>query len=160
MRSVEVVEMGVWRQPNTGIQRYSRSAATLAVRISTVDSETDPSTGQHFFRSAEETTVNLSQGGAYVRSWEPLEAGRRLVVDLDLPDSRPLRLVARVAWTQRQLRAIRPGEFDSPGYGIEFSDASRMELARLEHYLDSLESRDEKPRSIDAAPSPAAMPQP
>jgi Tfp pilus assembly protein PilZ len=151
MRSTGVVKMGVWRQPNTGIQRFPRKTATVAVRISTVDPETDPSTGKLFFRSAEETTANLSRGGAYVRSWEPLEAGRRLVVDVQLPDARRLQLVARVAWTQRQLRSSRPGELDSTGYGVEFGDASRSELARLECYLDSLESRDESTRPIDAA---------
>ena len=160
MRSEGVVKMGVWRQPNTGIQRFSRITATLPVRISTVDPETDPSTGKHFFRSSEETTANLSQGGAYVRSWEPLEAGRRVVVDINLPDARDLQFVARVAWTQRQLRSGRPGELDSPGYGIEFSEASSMELARLERYLDSLEPRDENPRSIDAPMAPPVTPQP
>ncbi len=152
--------MGEWRQPNTCIQRFPRITATVTVRISTVDPETDPSTGKIFFRSAEETTANLSQGGAYVRSWEPLEAGRRLVVDLELPESRRLQLVARVAWTQRQLRSDPPGELDSPGYGIEFSGAARMELARLERYLDSLESPDEASRSIDAPTRPPVTPQP
>jgi len=129
--------MGGWRQPNMGIQRFSRITATLPVRISTVDPETDPSTGKHFFRSSEE-----------------------IVVDIDLPDARDLQLVARVAWTQRQLRSSRAGELDSPGYGIEFSEASSMELARLERYLDSLEPRDEKPRSIDAPIAPPVTPQP
>ena len=152
--------MGVWRQPNTGIQRFSRITEAVEVRISTVDPETDPSTGKLFFRSAEETTANLSPGGAYVRSWEPLAAGRRLVVDINLPKSRPLQLVARVVWTQRQLRSSRPGELDSPGYGIEFDGASRTELVRLEHYLDSLDSRDEAPRSGDSPTSPPVTPVP
>ena len=152
--------MGMWRQPNTGVQRFARIAGAVEVRISTVDPETDPSTGTTFFRSAEETTATLSQGGAYVRSWEPLEAGRRVVVDINLPRTEPLQLVARVVWTQRQLRSNRPGELDSPGYGIEFGEGSRTDLARLGRYLDSLESRDDAPASKNARTSPPVTPLP
>ncbi len=71
--------MGQWRQAERGPQRFPRVATAVPVRVSTVDPETDPNDGKLFFRSSEETTANLSRGGAFVRSWEPLAAGRRVV---------------------------------------------------------------------------------
>ncbi len=58
----------------------------MPVRISTVDPEIDPDTAQFPSSAATEaTTANLSRGGVFVHSWEPLAAGRRVIVALDLP---------------------------------------------------------------------------
>lgn len=145
--------MGEWRQPNSGAQLHPRVDASISVRVSTVDPETDPNTGKHFFRSAEETTANLSQGGAFVRSWEPLAAGRRVIVDFDLAEDGRLQLLASVAWTQRQVRAGEPQSLDAPGFGVQFVEASDEELARLDRYLARVE-RDEARAKPHVAPSP------
>ncbi len=133
--------MGQWRQANTGVQRYQRVATTVPVRISTVDPETDPTTGKTFFRSTEETTANFSQGGAYLRSWEPLEAGRCVIVTLDLPKSEELQLSARVVWTRRELRPAACEQIEEPGYGVEFYGLSKRELAVLDRLMDNLDSK-------------------
>jgi Tfp pilus assembly protein PilZ len=109
----------------------------VGVRISTVDPEADPDTGELFYRSAEETTANLSRGGAFVRSWEPLAAGRRVLVEVDLPDTPPLRLVARVAWTRRRIVPQKAAAAEhEPGYGVEFVSVTRRELAALDRFLE------------------------
>ncbi len=146
--------MGEWRTAEAGLERPPRIRATVPVRISTVDAEVDPTTGRLFFRSAEETTANLSRGGAYVESWEPLEAGRRIVVDIELPHDRKLQLVGQVAWTQRRIRAHGAGAWQAPGYGIQFTGASAAELARLDRYLDGLEPGGRVIRSPDDRPRP------
>ena len=130
--------MGQWRQANTGLQQYPRIAMSVPVRISTIDPETDPNTGKPFFRSTEETTANLSHGGAYLRSWEPLEAGRRVVVAIDLPSGEELQLTGRVVWTRRELRR-QTEDTESTGYGVEFLGGANHELdvlARLIGYLE------------------------
>jgi Tfp pilus assembly protein PilZ len=142
--------MGEWRKADTGIQRSRRVETAVPVRVSTVDPESDPNTGKPFFRSSEETTANISHGGAFVRSWEPLEAGRRVIVDIDLPGGERLQLFARVAWTQRQLRAEQATRPEAPGFGIEFTKASRSELARLDRFLEGLANVSSKSRSIHA----------
>jgi Tfp pilus assembly protein PilZ len=142
--------MGQWRKANTGIQQCPRVDASVVVRVSTVDPETDPTSGQLFFRSAEETTANLSRGGAFVRSWEPLEAGRRVVVDIDLPGGDRLQLVARVAWTQRRLRSDRARGADGPGFGIQFTNPSAIDLFRLDRSLDGLAKDRTSTHSVDA----------
>jgi len=150
--------MGQWRQARTGLQKFPRVATSVPVRISTVDAEIDPSTGRAFFRSAEETTANLSRGGAYVRSWEPLAAGRRVVRAIDLPDEGELQLVGRVVWTRRALRPTPNGELEPAGYGIEFVGGSRAELDALGRFLTGI-----APRASTTAPpvhAPTTAPTP
>jgi Tfp pilus assembly protein PilZ len=128
---------------------------SVPVRISTVDPEIDPNTGKLFFRSVEETTANLSHGGAYLRSWEPLEAGRRVVVALDLSSGEELQLTGRVVWTRRELRPERTKDVEAPGYGVEFLGSSRRELASLDRLIDSLESTSRSQITPDASESAA-----
>lgn len=127
--------MGQWRQAETGTQRHTRVTASVPVRVSTVDAERDPDTGKLFFRSTETTTANLSRGGAYVHSWEPLAAGRSVVVAIDLPNGQEIQVVARVAWTRRELRQAKSLELEAPGYGLEFVGGTSAELAALDAFL-------------------------
>jgi len=137
--------MGQWRQPATGLQQFPRVATAVPVRVSTVDPEVDPTTGRAFFRTAEETTANLSRGGAYVRTWEPLAAGRRVVLTLDLSErqngSQELQLVGQVVWTRRELTAGAGSGLEQPGYGVEFIEGSRFELDALAAHLTRLEAK-------------------
>ena len=146
--------MGQWRRANTGIQRYPRVATAVPVRITTVDPECDPITGKPFFRSAEETTANLSCGGAYLRSWEPLAAGRRVIVAIDLPSGEELQLTARVVWTRRELRPAKSDKIEAPGYGLEFHGTSSRELARLDQFLSGL-SPTPQPLTKHDVPTPS-----
>jgi len=141
--------MGQWRRAQSGLQRFQRVATVVPVRVSTVEPETDPDTGKTFFRSAEETTANLSRGGAYLRSWEPLAAGRRVIITIALPKAEELQLVGRVAWTRRALHPNGADEIEAPGYGVEFVGGSSRELAALDRYLTNLEPR--------FAPAPSAQ---
>jgi hypothetical protein len=152
--------MGHWRRSNAGLQRYPRIAMAVPVRISTVDPESDPNTGKPFFRSTEETTANLSHGGAYLRSWEPLEQGRRVVVAIDLPSGEELQLTGRVVWTRRELRRqIR--DIESTGYGVEFLAGANHELDvldRLIGYLKLKESPEARPAPDTSGP-PTSRPE-
>jgi Tfp pilus assembly protein PilZ len=155
-----------WRQPMTAPQKFPRQAACVAVRISTVDPELDPDTGIPFYRNTEATTANLSRGGAFVHSWEPLAAGRRVIVALALPAGGELQLVGRVVWTRRKLLPRTTGRVEAPGYGIEFVGGSRAEQAAIQQILDaataptpaaaaSASSADAAPAA--SAPNPALM---
>ena len=149
--------MGRWRIANTGLQKHPLVATAMPVRITTVDAETDPSTGKTFFRSAEETTANLSRGGAYVQSREPLSSGRRVIVAIEIPQSDELQLEGRVVWTRRALRPNTKGEIQTASYGIEFESATR-ELATLERYLKSLLSRPAAKPVKQDSPVPPTQP--
>ena len=130
--------MREWKKPKAGIQRDPRVRAALDVRISTVEPEIDIRTGNPFFRSAEETTVDFSRGGIRVHSWEPLAAGTRVIIEVEEPGGGTLQLLAIIAWTRRELRPNQGGALEQPGYGISFSKASKTDLARLDRILESL----------------------
>jgi uncharacterized protein (TIGR02266 family) len=115
-------------------RRHRRVEARVPVRISTIEPERDPWTGRPFFRATEETSGNLSEGGAFVRTQEPLRPGRRVLLELSLPNGSPLEAIGRVAWTKRVLTPDDPEH--ATGVGIEFMGAVPEQLDELYAFLD------------------------
>jgi Tfp pilus assembly protein PilZ len=108
----------------------------MPVRISTIEPERDPWTGRPFFRASQETCANVSRGGAYVQTTEPLSPGRRILLEITLPDGRPIEAIGRIAWSKR---VLTPRERDvQAGVGIEFLGGAAEHFAALENYIDKL----------------------
>jgi Tfp pilus assembly protein PilZ len=125
----------------TNRRRHRRVATDCAVRISTIEPERDPWTGRPFFRASQEICRNVSRGGAFVKTTEPLDPGRRLLVEVHLPGAAPVEAIGRVAWTKR---VMTPHARDAEsGIGIEFLGAASEQFSALEDYIDSRESRSE-----------------
>ena len=134
-------------EPGINRRRYQRLALSLPVRVSTIDAETDPYTGRPFFRLSREWCGNVSRGGVFVRTPEPLAPGRRVLLEVSLPDGTPLEATGRVAWARRVLAP--PGNHEEAGVGIEFLGATTLGLEALEHLLTAAEHA-ERPRPPDA----------
>jgi len=115
-------------------RRYERIAAGIAVRISSIEPERDPWTGRPFFRSLQETCENVSRGGVFVKTAEPLDPGRRLLVEIKLPTGQPLEAIGRVAWVKRTVSA-NPRE-NQAGVGIEFLGGASEHFEALEAYIN------------------------
>jgi uncharacterized protein (TIGR02266 family) len=115
-------------------RRYRRLALALPVRVSTIDAETDPYTGRPFFRLSREWCGNVSRGGVFIRTPEPLAPGRRVLVEVSLPDGTPLEATGKVAWARRVLAP--PGDHEEAGVGIEFLGATSAGLEALDRLLD------------------------
>jgi len=127
----------------TNRRRYERIATDIPVRISTIEPERDPWTGRPFFRATQETCANVSRGGAYVMTAEPLKPGRRLLIEVHLPGSRPLEAIGRVAWTKRVIMPdSREGE---SGIGIEFIGGATEQFAALDGYINEQQRSNEPP---------------
>ena len=124
-------------------RRHRRIDADIAVRISTIEPERDPWTGRPFFRATQEVCANVSRGGAFVKTAEPLAPGRRLLVEVHLPSGRPLEAIGRVAWTKR-IMTPQTREVES-GIGIEFIGGSADQFAALERYIDASQDEAESP---------------
>ena len=118
-------------------RRFQRIEASIDVRISTIEPERDPWTGRPFFRASHETCVNLSRGGAFVRTAEPLREGRRLLVEIHLPNGEPVEAIGRVAWTRRTLEpgATAREKREGAGIGIEFLGGAADQLSALDDYI-------------------------
>lgn len=120
-------------------RRHRRVTTTLPVRVSTIEADRDPWTGRPFFRSSQETCSNLSRGGAFVRTGELLEPGRRVLLEISLPNGSQVETIGRVAWTKRALER-RDAELDS-GIGVEFLGGASSALAALADFVTRDDSR-------------------
>lgn len=123
-------------------RRHERIESAIPVRISTIEPERDPWTGRPFFRTLQETCANVSRGGAFIKTDEPLDPGRRVLVEIRLPSGRPLEAIGRIAWVKRVLSPDRR-ESES-GIGIEFLGGASEQLQALDEYVSN---RSETPTS-------------
>jgi uncharacterized protein (TIGR02266 family) len=111
-------------------RREPRVLLNAPVRIATIDPEKDPGTGRTFFRTCSEFCSNVSRNGLFIRTAEPLEPGRRLLVELKLPGGRDVEAVGRVAWVERSLA---PGT--DRGIGVELVGGVPEQLASLQAFV-------------------------
>ncbi len=118
-------------------RRHQRVALRVPVDVSTIDPERDPRTGRPYFRSCREQCGNLSTGGMFITTPEPLSPGRRLLVRFHTPDGLSVETLARVAWRGR---GAGPGASEG-GVGVEFIDASAATRAALERIIESSPQR-------------------
>jgi Tfp pilus assembly protein PilZ len=124
-------------------RRYERISTEIPVRISTIEPERDPWTGRPFFRASKEVCANVSHGGAFVKTPEPLTPGQRLLIEVQLPDSLRLEAIGRVAWTKRIMTPDAPdGE---SGIGIEFIGGASSQFEALDGYIHSQQGSTEPP---------------
>ena len=114
-------------------RRERRIQGGFPVRISTIEAERDPSTGKSYFRASQETCGDVSRGGAFVRTAELLGPGRRVLLELQLPNGSQVEAIGRVAWTRRTLSSGQP--HPDAGVGVEFLGGATDELAALDDYL-------------------------
>ena len=121
-------------------RRFHRVPVRMSVRLSTIDPEPDPRTGRPCFRNVREYSANLSKGGVFIRTRDPVSPGHRVLVQFHLADDGPVEAVGRVAWSRRVLRPR--GEAPAPagddpqeaGAGVEFLE-ERNEWERLSGVL-------------------------
>jgi uncharacterized protein (TIGR02266 family) len=106
----------------------------MPVRISTIDPETDPRTGRPYFRATREYCANLSRGGVFIRTSDPLSPGRRVLVEIHVPEGEPVEAIGRVAWSKTVLTTS--GDPEDSGVGVEFLGSSRDQLNVLADSLD------------------------
>lgn len=114
-------------------RRHERIDTSLPVRVSTIEADRDPWTGRPYFRTSQETCSNLSRGGAFVRTGELLEPGKRVLLEISLPNGSQVEAIGRVAWTKRALE-LRGAELDA-GVGIEFLGGASSQLSALADFV-------------------------
>jgi hypothetical protein len=132
------VAQGDWSER----RRYPRHAFSGSVRISTIDPEVDAATGRAFFRTAQQACLDVSRGGMRLHSDEPLQPGRRLLLELDLPGGGSLEAIGRVAWSRVETDRNNQRWV---GLGVEFVGRNHAQAARLESLLHGAGSPGETP---------------
>ncbi len=99
-------------------RRHQRVPVEMSVRLTTIDPEPDPRTGRPFFRASRELCANISAGGAFIRTADPLSPGRRVLVEIEMPQGESIEAVGRVAWSRAIIGA--GGRIEGSGAGVEF----------------------------------------
>ena len=101
-----------------------------------------------------ETTVdgkclNLSQGGMFIATENPVAPGTEVTLHFKLPDPfDPLSVPARVAWMSRE--EIEPGA--TTGMGVLFLDLKPLEAAVIGSLVDRLDAEASAPTSSQSSP--------
>jgi uncharacterized protein (TIGR02266 family) len=114
-------------------RRHRRVPVRLPVRLISIDPETDSGSGRTCFRASRELCANVSDGGAYIRTDEPLAPGRRLLLELQLPGGCRFETMGRVAWSRT---VLTPGGTVESGAGVEFIGVSQEQRAPLREVLE------------------------
>jgi Tfp pilus assembly protein PilZ len=114
-------------------RRFERVRTDIPVRISTIEPDQDPLTGRTYFRASQERASNVSRGGVFVQTHELLGPGRRVLVELSLPDGGQVAAIGRVAWTQYAMQPRPTGT--ACGVGIEFLGGATEHLRALEEFV-------------------------
>ncbi|NNL67064.1 MAG: hypothetical protein HKP30_12525, partial [Myxococcales bacterium] len=89
-----------------------------------------------FFRTSTELCSNVSRSGLFVRTAEPLQPGRRLLVELDLPSGDSVEAVGRVAWVKK-----RVSPETERGVGIELVGGIPEQLESLQAFVSKRDRR-------------------
>lgn len=83
-----------------------------------------------------EFALNVSRGGMFIATQQPLDEGEEFLLRFSLPDSaRPIELRARVMWANRQDKKSNL----IPGMGVAFIDLSDDKRAQIERYVESMQ---------------------
>jgi uncharacterized protein (TIGR02266 family) len=107
------------------MRRHHRRSVEVSFRVRDAG---DPSQGDILF-----DTVDLSQGGAFLRSDLLLEVGEIVDVTFGLPgEIRPIRARARVAWATRK----QPNK-GGPGMGLQFIELAEKDREAIAAFVRS-----------------------
>ena len=78
---------------------------------------------------------NLSVGGLFVKTSEPLNRGEKFNLKIFLPDNKKeLELSSEVIWTNREERMTPEGKLP-PGMGVKFLNPSNEDIERIINIL-------------------------
>ena len=104
-----------------------------------------------FIKTAEESSLNLSQGGAFIKMDEPYSAGTLVKFKLKTPENGIIDGVGKVAWFRKP-----DGDPSIPGgVGIKFLKMSDEGRALLEGILENADVISSSPAGLPAAETAA-----
>jgi Tfp pilus assembly protein PilZ len=75
--------------------------------------------------------ANISIGGLFITTDEPIRAGTRMVVRFELPNKHRVIAVSRVCYTRKGL-----------GLGVEFLNLDEEDREEIEAYIGTLKSKE------------------
>ena len=127
---VEVITLRFKEMLDTSCATTKRTTPRIERALSLVFKDREA-----FFRAY---TGNVSAGGLFIKTENPLIAGDQLSVKLQLPGvSDPLQIKCEVAWA-RTTQESQPGR--PPGMGVKFVQISNRDHRILKQYLSNIKA--------------------
>lgn len=81
-------------------------------------------------------TSNISKGGVFIKTANPLPAGEQFLLKLQLPDiPEPLKIKCQVAWGRKD---TQDAERKPNGMGVKFEEMSSDDNNVLNHYIQEI----------------------
>jgi hypothetical protein len=82
-------------------RKHPRRVALLVARVSTLQADLDPKTQASFYVLTDARTLDVSDAGVGLEIDDAVPEGRRVMVELDLPDGSTLTAQASVVWSAK-----------------------------------------------------------
>ncbi|MCI0486849.1 MAG: PilZ domain-containing protein [Blastocatellia bacterium] len=101
-------------------RRFERAPITAQVEYELTNSSSGPS-------RVRKNMANISAGGMFISTEEPIRAGARMVVRFELPNKHRVIAVSRVCYTRK-----------GQGLGVEFLNLDEEDREEIETYIASL----------------------
>lgn len=131
-------------------QLNKRVSVRIPIRISTIDPEMDPKTGKLFFFTSDEFSANVSRSGAFVTTPEPIDPGRRMLVEIDIPNGSSVQIIGRVVWKTLGGSSSDPSARPQrTGIGIQFTSGRPDLFNELDRYIALAGRRRSQVKSLD-----------
>lgn len=101
-------------------RQYERTEVTAQVEYELTNSSSGPS-------RIRRNIANISIGGVFISTEEPIRAGTRMVVRFELPNKHRVIAVSRVRYVKKDV-----------GLGVEFLSLDEDDREELKEYINSL----------------------
>jgi Tfp pilus assembly protein PilZ len=115
-------------------RRHARLHIALPARVASLDPDRNPRTGTPAFRIFDALTTDISDGGLALSALDDLGSGRRVLVELELPDGSSVELVGRIVWLEPQKEPGLPARM---GIALSQQSCGLVERANVTHPLRS-----------------------
>ena len=104
-------------------RRFERAPITAQVEFELTNSSSGPS-------RVRKHMANISTGGMFISTEEPLRTGTRMVIRFELPNRHRVIAVSRVCYTRK-----------GRGLGVEFLNLDDEDREEIEAYIKSLKAK-------------------
>ncbi len=105
-------------------RRFERAPIVAQVEFELTNSSSGPS-------RVRKHMANISTGGLFILTEEPIRAGTRMVIRFELPNKHRVIAVSRVCYTRK-----------GQGLGVEFLSLDDEDREEIEAYIASLKGKD------------------
>ena len=106
-------------------RRFERAPITAQVEYELTNSSSGPS-------RVRRSMANISTGGLFINTEEPIRAGTRMVIRFELPNKHRVIAVSRVVYAKK-----------GAGLGVEFLSLDDEDLDEINAYIATLRPREE-----------------